>query len=205
MMKIIKCKKEYLDQVAAIFVQAFIDSIKFFVKPDKKTGEAFRDVFNLLLKIFPNSFFVAVDEANRIAGYIIVTSNIKKLWLQSIKSGFVLKAFFKWISGRYGISLKVSLKVLHNKSHYIIFEGSTENCAQILSIAVESKYQGRGIGKQLVYTGLEYLKSEGIKKVKLEVRPDNIPAKKIYESFDFKAVDEVNDLQGKWLIMKKEL
>ncbi|MFW6036079.1 MAG: GNAT family N-acetyltransferase [Halothermotrichaceae bacterium] len=205
MMKIIKCKKEFIDQVAAIFVEAFADSIEFFVKPDKKTVEAFRDVFKLLLKTFPNSFFVAVDETDQVIGYIIVTSNIKKLWLQSIRTGFVFIAFFKWISGRYGISLKTALKVIHNKLHYIIFEESTENCAQILSIAVESKWQGRGLGKQLVSSGLDYLKKEGIKKVKLEVRPDNFPAKKIYESFGFKAVDKAEDLQGKWIIMKVNL
>lgn len=204
-MKIIKCKRQYIDQVVDIFGEAFKESILFFTKPGEKVRHAFVDIFYLIFETYQNSFFVAVDKDNKVVGYIIIVKDIKKLWVESIKSGFIVKALIKWFLGKYSINLKAAFKILINKIHYFIFVGHTETCAQILSIAVNQEYQGRGIGKELVRNGLEYLKKEEVKRVKLEVRTDNIPAKKIYEKFGFKAVDKVKDLQGEWIIMKADI
>ena len=77
--------------------------------------------------------------------------------------------------------------------------------AQILSLAVSPETRGQGLGSQLTGAGLEYLRSIGIKKVKLEVRPDNPAAKHIYEKHGFKVVGEAKDLHDDWYVMEADL
>ena len=81
---------------------------------------------------------------------------------------------------------------------------TTEPSAQVLSIAVHPEHQGRGIGQKLLSKGIEHLEALGIRRIKLEVRPNNISALKIYEKFGFRTVGEAEDLQGKWLIMMRK-
>jgi ribosomal protein S18 acetylase RimI-like enzyme len=62
-----------------------------------------------------------------------------------------------------------------------------------------------GIGTGLVQAGLDYLASRGAGRVRLEVRPDNIVALRIYEKLGFKITGQTRDTQKDWLIMVKEM
>jgi len=77
--------------------------------------------------------------------------------------------------------------------------------ARILSLAVHPRGQGRGLGKALMAAALAYLGAQGATCVRLEVRPDNAPARHIYEKTGFRSVGQVHDTRGPWEVMILEL
>ena len=62
------------------------------------------------------------------------------------------------------------------------------NEAEVMSVAVSAEYRGRGIGTKLFGELLKLCKERGANDVTLEVRPSNVAAIKIYESFGLKSV-----------------
>ncbi|MEN6302666.1 MAG: N-acetyltransferase, partial [Armatimonadia bacterium] len=77
--------------------------------------------------------------------------------------------------------------------------------AHILSIAVDPDCHRRGVGGELLKRGLQYLQEQGAEQVRLEVRPDNPAAVHLYEKFGFRTVGEIQDSQGPWLVMVRDL
>ena len=61
---------------------------------------------------------------------------------------------------------------------------------EILKIVVAKEYRKLGIGNALINDILERLKCKGVSTVFLEVRSDNIPAKKLYEKNGFVKISE---------------
>lgn len=53
------------------------------------------------------------------------------------------------------------------------------------TLAVKPSCQGCGIGKAMVMYCLDYARKHGYKAVRLDVVPDNIPARKLYEKCGF--------------------
>jgi ribosomal-protein-alanine N-acetyltransferase len=60
--------------------------------------------------------------------------------------------------------------------------------AEILSVAVASKYRGRGLSRELLRTHLGHLAGRGLKTVFLEVEENNRPARALYERAGFRTV-----------------
>lgn len=57
--------------------------------------------------------------------------------------------------------------------------------AEILTLAVEKDSRGRGLGRVLVAALLDRLRSEGVRRVSLEVRKSNVAALALYTSLGF--------------------
>ncbi len=57
--------------------------------------------------------------------------------------------------------------------------------AEILTIAVQSKTRGKGIGRRLLEAHLPKLAQKGVKILYLEVEEDNRPARVLYERIGF--------------------
>jgi ribosomal-protein-alanine N-acetyltransferase len=57
--------------------------------------------------------------------------------------------------------------------------------AEILSIAVDAKYRGRGLSRNLLLTHLGHLAGRGIRTVFLEVEENNQPARRLYDRTGF--------------------
>jgi ribosomal-protein-alanine N-acetyltransferase len=57
--------------------------------------------------------------------------------------------------------------------------------AEILSIAVDAAYRGRGYSRDLLLTHLGHLAGRGIRVVFLEVEENNQPARRLYERAGF--------------------
>ena len=62
--------------------------------------------------------------------------------------------------------------------------------AEVLTIAVDSAHQGRGVGRALLSENLRQVANEGAKAMFLEVANDNAPALALYERFGFVKLGE---------------
>jgi len=62
--------------------------------------------------------------------------------------------------------------------------------AELLSIAVQKESRGKGISKLLIKDLINYSKFNGIEKIFLEVKENNIVAKSLYEKFGFKKISQ---------------
>ncbi len=61
-----------------------------------------------------------------------------------------------------------------------------EMLGEIYVIAVNPAFQGRGLGKQLVLAGLEYLADKGLRTGMLYVDRDNVEARSLYKGLGFR-------------------
>jgi ribosomal-protein-alanine N-acetyltransferase len=60
--------------------------------------------------------------------------------------------------------------------------------AEILSIAIDAAYRGRGLSRDLLLTHLGLLAGRGVRSIFLEVEENNAPARRLYEGTGFTVV-----------------
>lgn len=60
------------------------------------------------------------------------------------------------------------------------------------ALASETAMQGTGIGQQMVSYCIDYAKKSGYRAIRLDVVPDNLPARKLYEKCGFQYVGDVD-------------
>ncbi|MCT7655895.1 GNAT family N-acetyltransferase [Oceanimonas sp. NS1] len=73
--------------------------------------------------------------------------------------------------------------------------GEVANEGWILSLAVAPAARGRGLGRQLLQVAVTALESQGCKRIKLTVLPDN-PALHLYQSLGFAEAGREEDYFG---------
>ena len=78
---------------------------------------------------------------------------------------------------------EIEKKIIAYAAAFVSFEE-----AEVFKIAVEPKLRGRGFGTKIFSELIEVCKLRGAKAITLEVRPSNIAAVKMYESFGLKSV-----------------
>ena len=64
------------------------------------------------------------------------------------------------------------------------------------ALAVEPSFQGKGIGRQIVEFCIDYARDHAYQAVRLDVVPDNIPAKKLYKKCGFTYIGDVDLERG---------
>ncbi|MDX3969511.1 MAG: ribosomal protein S18-alanine N-acetyltransferase [Bradyrhizobium sp.] len=84
--------------------------------------------------------------------------------------------------------------------------------AEILSIAVDGAYRGRGLSRTLLMTHLGHLAGRGVRTIFLEVEENNQPARRLYERAGFVVVGrrdryykQPNGEQLNALLMRRDL
>jgi ribosomal-protein-alanine N-acetyltransferase len=60
--------------------------------------------------------------------------------------------------------------------------------AEILSIAIDAAYRGKGLSRMLLLTHLGYLAGRGVRTIFLEVEENNRPARRLYDRAGFAVV-----------------
>jgi len=201
------CRLEDIPNVAGIFRQAFSPSIAALVPRASPKQEVFEDIFMLLHRAWPQDLFVA-EKDGLVQGYLLAPVNTERLWRYALLSGVLLRWLGKWLLGRYNVPAKALPGIIRNKLLFVKTEkihSPQGRCGRILSVAVDQQARGRGVGKLLVQYGLQHLCDQGVDYVKLEVRPDNLPALNCYLGLGFIETGRIRDLQGDWLVMLRDL
>ena len=97
---------------------------------------------------------------------------------------FTLEWCQNWYK-RKGTKIFVAEEDSNPIGYLILTESNIEVPAQIHLMAVEEKFRGKGIGKRLVKTAVEYVKGFGSGKVRLYNRPWNVGMSKVCVELGF--------------------
>ncbi len=192
--------------IAAIFTASFTDSILHHCGRLPKP-QAMQDVFQLAYEAEPQAAFVARNHAGAVTGYCFAPTVLPRLWIEAVTGGHVCRWVWRWVSGQYGFGLQPVKMLAMNKAAFFrsAFTPRKAANARILSIAVDPACRGQGIAGRLLQAAIGYFRLRGVRRVRLEVRPDNAAAIKVYTGQGFYRDGYSTDSQGQWLIMFKEM
>lgn len=70
----------------------------------------------------------------------------------------------------------------------------------ISNVAVLPDYRRRGIAYQLMEAALAYAREQSARRVALQVRQDNVPARRLYEQLGFSTLDTVIEIQSRHIV-----
>jgi len=191
---------EDLPAIARLFVVSFADSMHH-VGVGAKAAKAIADAFGLALSAEPEGLIVA-EVGSEVVGYGLATGDAKRMRRKAFWQGQWPRMLWRLLTGRYGIGWRTVRAVCTDKAAFLRgarLHGGHQ--ARPLSLAVHPAHRGQGIGRELFAASLEYLRICGAQTIRLEVRPDNVPARSLYESFGFCVRGRYEDSQGEWLVM----
>lgn len=191
-----------LEGIARVFAAAFPESIShYFDAPPAPAVVA--EPFSLCLEAEPEALYVADARDGSVAGYLFAPASTSRIARVAVTRGFIFRWFWRWITGQYRIGLAPVRGLVLNKVDFLTSarQPKVQAEARILSIAVHPEHQGQGIAGALCRLGLSRLDRLGAGPVRLEVRPENEPAMRLYSGLGFEAAGLTRDAQGDWLIM----
>ena len=193
--------------IAALFTESFKDSVLHHCGGRLPAPQAMQDVFTLVYEAEPSATLLARNIQGQYIGYCFAPTKLSGLWFRALWGGHLLKWTWRWLTGQYGFGLHPVKVIVMNKVaflHSSIAPAKTAN-ARILSIAVAPEARGQGVASQLIGSAIDYFKTQGVTRVRLEVRPDNAAAIRVYEKWGFTRDGYTMDSQGQWLIMFREM
>lgn len=199
-------KRDDMRSVARLFVAAFPDSVRHTMGADAPPLDFLTDLFRMCLDTDPEGFLVAEDELGRLAGYVVAPLAVNRIWCRAVSGGYLWRWLGRVLSGRLRVSLATVRTAMADKfAFWRSQKTAAEIPARILSIAVAPWARGRGIGSELLARAVARFRSAGVTRVRLEVRPWNTPAVRMYERCGFREIGRTRDTQGEWLILALEL
>ncbi|SCM82057.1 Acetyltransferase [uncultured Sporomusa sp.] len=192
--------------IARLFTESFLSSVLHHCGGRLPKPQAMEDVFSLVYAAEPEAALIAKDETGRLIGYCFAPVRLERLWRQAITGGHLLKWAWRWLTGQYGFGLHPVKIIILNKLAFLrsaATPGKAAN-ARILSVAVAADARGRGIASALMVEADAYFRQHQVRRVRLEVRPDNQSAIRVYEKLGYYPGGTTYDSQGPWLIMFKD-
>jgi len=183
-MKTTALKPEHVPSVAALHIQGinggFISSL----------GAGFVTALYEAIVNSNNSFGFAVEDNERVLGFVAFTSSITKLYKSVIaKKGFRMAGF---LAGRI-----LSFKQIRNALETLFYPARVrkKNLAstELLSIVVCADKRNQGLGTELVVKSLQQCSRLGLESVKVLVAADNQPANKLYQKCGFTFVRQIKN------------
>jgi [ribosomal protein S18]-alanine N-acetyltransferase len=142
-----------------------------------------------------------------VVAYCFAPVALSSLWSRAVWGGHLLKWLWRWLRGRYGLGLHPVKVLFLNKIAFLRSSLAPTQAAdaRILSIAVAAAWRGRGVAGALMTAAESYFASHQVRRIRLEVRPDNEPAVRLYQHHGYIPAGTTYDSQGSWLIMFKAL
>lgn len=192
--------------IAALFTESFKDSVLHHCGKLPKP-QAMQDVFSLVQEAEPAAALIARSGGDEVIGYCFAPAALSRLYIRAVRGGHLLKWTWRWLTGQYGFGLHPVKVIVMNKVAFLRSAAVPSKAAgaRILSVAVAPAWRGKGVAGALMGEAVAYFRSRRVARVRLEVRPDNIPAIKVYERWGFYPDGRTYDSQGPWLIMMKEM
>lgn len=204
-----ECTRATADDVSGIsriFLESFTESI---IHTCGKIPNftAIEDLFSCVLAAEPSAAFLAHDTAGQVVGYVFAPSRISNIWKEAVWGGHLFRWAWRWLKGDYGFGLYPVKIMFFNKADFFrsAFAPRVHAEARILSVAVSPAARGRGLATKLMGCALAYFQEKKVPLIRLEVRPDNAAARRVYEKLGFVEAGLTRDSQGDWLIMLKEM
>ena len=204
---IMRARLNDVPAIAHLFTESFMDSVLHHCGGRLPKAQAMQDVFSLVYQAEPAGALLAKDQSGQVLGYCFAPVGLSRLWWQALTGGHLIKWAWRWLTGQYGFGLHPVKIIVLNKLAFLrsaATPGKAAN-ARILSIAVAAAAQGQGIASALMTEADRYFKDNKVQRVRLEVRPDNKPAIRVYEKLGYYPGGTTYDSQGPWLIMFKEI
>jgi ribosomal-protein-alanine N-acetyltransferase len=163
-------------------------------------------VFLLCYRAEPEALWVARSGLG-VAGYVLAPSDMGRIYRVATFGGHLWRWLGHWLRGDYGFGWSPLRVLLLDKYAFLrsSVKGGPFPEARILSIGVDPAFHGRGIGSALLAAALDSLARRGARRVRLEVRPGNVPAVRMYERAGFRRVGEMADTRGPWWVMELPL
>ncbi len=176
---------------------------------EEAPSPALLSIWRFLRRHEPDGFIGAFEGENgeRIAGYAIFSASVRDMQLNALFSGAWLAWAFALARRPSAVRPRVLLARLANKVSFVRNGGRfrRRGDAQVINLGVDPAAQNRGCGKALVRAGLAYLRSRGVLECRLEVRPENAPAVRVYTATGWLEAGRTRDEQGEWLVMRANL
>ena len=139
--------------------------------------------------------FINKDESSRVTGFIFCAFDHRIFYKKFLKENFFV--IFRF--GKLFFSLvKTSFRKIFSE-HFGVYK------SELVNVAVDSDFHGKGIGKILIAAAEEKLDSKNVSVYFLQVFEDNISAVNLYKNIGFEIVDSLNIKGRKKLLMKKRL
>ena len=197
---------EDIPGIAAVFTECFAQSVLHHCGRLPKP-QAMQDVFQLVYEAEPQAALVAKTGEGVVAGYCFAPTKLSALWTKAVFNGHIFKWSWRWLTGQYGFGLRPVVVIFLKKTAFLrsAFSPAKSANARILSIAVVKAWRGQGTASALMQEAIDYFRSCKAKRIRLEVRPDNKAAIKVYARLGFYGGGYTADSQGQWLIMFKEM
>lgn len=192
-----------LPGVARVFAAGFPATIAHYFGGRAPSPEVLAEPFALCLAAEPEGFWVATAPGEGAAGYIVAPARAGRLWRVAVTDGYAARWLAGWVTGRMELGWAPVRALAGAKVQFwraMRLPGCAAD-ARILSVAVDPAHQGRGLAGQLCALAVERFDRLGVPAVRLEVRPDNGPAVRIYSKLGFAPAGETRDGQGAWLVM----
>lgn len=155
------------------------------------------------IREFEPSGFLAAREDGRLVGYAIFVSSLKRVQRHAVLSGAIFRWAFAALRGGFGLRMSALPRILLNKLSFVRSGGRyrATGDAQLINIAVDPTAHGRGIATALVMAGLQAMRDLGVPEIRLEVRPWNTAALRLYEKTGWHQAGRTRDLEGEWVVM----
>ncbi|MDR3559923.1 MAG: GNAT family N-acetyltransferase [Negativicutes bacterium] len=204
--KVEKVRPADIAAIAALFTESFEESVLHHCGRLPKP-RAMQDVFALVYQAEPPAAFIARSADGEAVGYCFAPAALSRLWLKAILGGHIFKWTWRWLSGQYGFGLHPVKIIVLNKLAFLRSAVAPTQAAdaRILSIAVSPSWRGKRVAGALMAVAMDYFAFREVKRIRLEVRPDNEPAVRLYHHCGFVDSGFTYDSQGPWLIMFKEM
>ncbi len=192
--------------VARVFRECFADSIERLF-PGGVPSWVTERLMAFVIGAEPGCCSVALCEDEEIVGYCISVASMSRIWCRALISRTMWGLLGAVLTGRIRIGLsQIGLMARDKRAFLFSFRSFlADRTGQILSVGVAAGSRGRGLGARLVRAGLSHLRAMRVREVKLEVRPDNEPALRLYRRLGFTEVGGTRDSRGEWLVMWMKL
>lgn len=188
-------------QAAEIFFRSFADEHASRYREGARPN-SFVEIWSFIREIEPRGF-LAAREDDHLIGYAIFVPSLKRVQAEAVRRGAIFRWAWSALRGGFGLRLSAVPRILLNKALFVRSGGAHRSTgdAQLLNIAVDPAAQGQGAATALVSAGLQAMRQLGVTEVRLEVRPWNAPAMRLYTKTGWREVGRTRDLEGEWVVM----